>query len=1707
MKKEDMSVKEHVEEIRRSKFSIGGAFNPLTEDLHQAVKNLSAELYAKDVHFLMELIQNAEDNQYFGGMDPTLDFIITSTDITATGAPATLLIFNNEKGFSPRNIESICSVGRSTKKGNRISGYIGEKGIGFKSVFLITARPYIFSNGYHIRFNEEPCPHCGLGYIVPEWVEENPTLQDIKQIYRAGDTLPTTTFVLPLKPDKVKPVKQQLSSIHPEVLLFLSKIKRLSVRENNEDSRLNTISAVAISSEINFVTRKNINAESYTLRLSEEENCDSEKECSYYMWKQKFPVRQENRVERRMDVEEWVVTLAFPNQERLQGGKSLPGVYAFLPTEMVTNFPFIIQADFVLASSRETIILDDKWNQGILDCVPSAFMDAFKSLVIGTDKAPVSSLPRMFQFLPVKSSAYEELNAVREKIQTKLVQENIVPIETYKQQKHFYKPCEVGRLLPAFWDILTEAREQGISFHNLSSHGRYILSSSFDKAQYDHILNFLGVKPVHNKWYAKCIQSSNLLDGASEDVYLKLLLFIATNWGSRFCDSKMMKIPLIKYVGSDGSESHFCLNECTKHQGSRRVFRAYQNQSHLISWLIGWNKEFRCASNCFFMPESTQQAIWVFPKKHSLLDWLGYEANVSPLNVYNFAKLLCNSIQNNRRLAITYAHFLYHSFSKGYLTLQEVGSLCGSMPLVDNYGCVTACRVGVLVPANVSKWADLTVSNPWRDEGYIELGKEYVYSYHCAGQHTRQEELLDFLVTHDVASDIPHISAPDAGISGLDTPLTKENAFLLLDWIRNLKYRGMSLPDRFLKCIKEGSWLKVTVNGYRPPSESFLIGSSLGNILQSGSVLVDIPLVDQSFYGDRICEYEEELKTIGVMFKYGEACEFIGRQLMTRAASFTLSKGHVLLILAFIQYLRKSLLPADQFVNSIRGGSWLRTSRGYRSPVGSVLHDSKWQTASQISDIPFIDQAYYGGEIYDFKEELKLLGVIVEFNGSYQLVIDHLKSPLYSKSLTAEAVVLILECIRFVDVPDKLVNALKGSNCLKTNIGFKTPGDCFLLDPVWGCILDVFNDFPVIDHEFYGDKIFTYKNELKQTGLVVDFEEAVKAFAHVFKQKASQASFNKQHVESFLSCFRRLKETEYKFPSDFSKIIHSSKWLRTRVGDYRSPGKCILFGPDWESLSPITRLPFIDDSDNCYGKAVHEYKEELESMGVITDFKLGVNFVTSSLRFPADPSSITPENVFSLLECIQLLLNRHQPLKDDFTKGLSKHWLKTHAGYRPPDKCLLFDSKWDSFLKPMDGPFIDEDFYGSKIAQYSKELNEIGVTDDVKKGCSLIASHLDLHSEFSTIVQIYRCLNKYDWKPENEATKRVWIPKGVDNGEWVNPEECVNHDKDDLFGSRLHVLKNYYDRELLSFFALAMDVRSKPSLDDYIELWKEWESSGEQLSHDKCCKFWTFVLQHKSQKKEKNLAESFMKLPTTSGSHLISLLEKRDVFVADNLHLKNLFEQEKLFIWYPKPSLASLQISELLDLYKKIGVRTISESVIKEESSLLDGVELKQVDPRNIFIGKGLVKLILGFLACSSLKMQAEKRHEAVRGLLDLTVHETIEPVTVSYSLSLSSGDTIAKKANRMIRWERESSKLFTQKMDWGNGNTSMIKYATYFSEAISVGVLGENVDHVLALSQLIKLAFLLKFDEEAVNFLMESKDLQIFWEDEEFLSSAFPVN
>lgn len=1705
------TAREHIEEIRKNRFWIGVGENPLSKTVCMSVKYLSAELYSKDVHFLMELIQNAEDNEYPGGAEPSLEFIITSQDITATGAPTTLLIFNNEKGFSRKNMESICNVGDSTKAGKRKRGYIGEKGIGFKSVFLLTAQPYIFSNSYQIRFNETPCPECNIAYIVPEWVDSKPSVSDIQKIYGRSRTLPTTTIILPLKPDKVKAVKDQLSNLHPELLLFLSKIKRLSVKEDNMDPSLNTIRAISISSETDFVAKKNIDAESYTIHLTAEEEGDvmEGEECCYYMWKQRFPVKQENKVEKRMDIEEWAITLAFPYGKRLNRGMGSPGIYAFLPTETITNLPFIIQADFLLPSSRETILWDDKWNQGILDCVPVAFINAFVSLVKTREDAPASTLASMFDFLPVNTSSHPKLNTIRESIRGKLLQENIILSESHSKQKFFHKPGEVGRLMPSFWNILRKVKSQGEKLHNLSCKGKHILNSDFDKVKYDNVLNFLGIELVDYEWYPKCIQRCNLVLGVEEEVYKELLQFVAVNWKSHFDGTTMRSVPLLKYVGASGNVLLFSITEV---RAQSTLWRS-QDRDH-ISWLIDWSKEFNSAGKISFLPRRTQE---LCSGVHTLHVWFEDCVNVKTLSVYGYASVLLTSLGNNRVLVLAFAHFLYLSFSKGFLSQSEVKQLCSEMPLLNSHGGVSTRRKGVLVPANGSKYVELIGSNPWGNENYVELAEEYMHSRKYADQVIPRRVLINFLQSYAGASDIPDICPPDAAFPTVYGPLMKENVFLLLDWIRALRSKRVQVPSMFFNCIKNGSWLKVTMSGchgYKPPSQSFLPSSSWGSFLQSGSEMVDIPLVDQEFYGyNKIRHYEAELKEIGVMCESGQACEFIGKHLMSLANNYNLTRTKVVAMLNFIKFLREKYLPVDEFIISIKHVKWVRTSCGERSPVESVLYDQSWKAALALSQIPFLDQEYYGKDIIAYKIELDLLGVMVGFKDNYQIVIDNLKPSVSLNFLMAEPLFFALKCIRHSRSSDKLVAALKTAKCLLTSTGYLCPGEGFLFDSEWGCILEVFEGFPYVDGGFYGEEIFRYKDELRKIGVVVDFDVASQAFFNKFRQRASSNSITKENVLSFLACYRKLREKLNALPPKVRSCIQETKWLRSRLGDCRSPADCIFFTPGWHHISQITLLPFIDDSDNCYGKDIHEYIDELKRMGVVVDFEKGAHFVLSNIFFPREPTSITPSSVISLLQCIR----KTKPCVQKFPKPLLEKihqtkWLKTTLGYMSPQESLLFDTKQKSSLQREDGPFIDEEFYGP-LMSYKEELADIGVTVNMfcSNASSLLAGHIKTHSDFAKIERIYGFLSESDWKPGEGADNMIWVPTSSDDGTWVSPQECVLHDDNGLFITRLHVLdqKNYRVK-LLIFFSKAFGVRTRPSTDDYCTLWKEWENSRPIISHEECYAFWRHVISHSSGKTEKMMSECVTKIPAVSDkSGDIHLINKQDVFLPDDLLLKDLLETSSpraLFVWCPRRNLPGFPRARLLDIYAKIGVRTISESVIMSElSSTLKCEELKKLNPKDVFIVKGLMMLILGFLSDPELNIEVKLRHEAVKELLKLHVFETTEPVTMSYSLKMTSGDVVEVTTSRMVRWERETSEFFTQKVVKSGGQKKMVEYATNFAEVVSQGLLWEKEDQIPRLSELIKFGFLMDFDEDAVSYFMKSKKLQIFEEDEEFLTSVFP--
>lgn len=217
-----------IAQIRREKFWLDRddlQANPLISDLQASVTHLSEGLYSKETHFVLELLQNAEDNSYDEGVTPRLCMELLDVDPLGTpGSDGALAVSNNERGFQPADVRALCAVGASTKKARKNSAaFIGDKGIGFKSVFVVSARPAIFSNGFHFRFDEAPEASTGLGYIVPSAIAAVPAA--VRPHLAAGHTV----ILLPLKPGKRAKVERELASIAPETLLFLRKIASLRV--------------------------------------------------------------------------------------------------------------------------------------------------------------------------------------------------------------------------------------------------------------------------------------------------------------------------------------------------------------------------------------------------------------------------------------------------------------------------------------------------------------------------------------------------------------------------------------------------------------------------------------------------------------------------------------------------------------------------------------------------------------------------------------------------------------------------------------------------------------------------------------------------------------------------------------------------------------------------------------------------------------------------------------------------------------------------------------------------------------------------------------------------------------------------------------------------------------------------------------------------------------------------------------------------------------------------------------------------------------------------------------------------------------------------------------------------------------------------------------------------------------------------------------
>lgn len=307
---------------------------------------------------MFELLQNADDNYYTKakalGKAPYVSFDVY---------PRRIVMECNEDGFTDKNLEAICSVGKSSKTGSQ--GYIGEKGIGFKSVFMAAWKAHIQSGAFSFSFSHKT-GESGMGLISPVW-EEPQEDQDLS-LTRLTLHLHDAAHSDVLKRTH-QDIQEQFHEIQATILLFMKNLRMIQIAFHDSDE--GEKSSVAYS-----IQRPEIYHAILTRTVTE--NGTKQEYIKHYhvtIHQTTDIPRHENRIYSGQADHTSDVMLAFPLSETSVPIIEPQDVFAYLPVRPV-GFKFIIQADFVTDASRQDIVRDSGRNIALLDGVAAAFTRA-----------------------------------------------------------------------------------------------------------------------------------------------------------------------------------------------------------------------------------------------------------------------------------------------------------------------------------------------------------------------------------------------------------------------------------------------------------------------------------------------------------------------------------------------------------------------------------------------------------------------------------------------------------------------------------------------------------------------------------------------------------------------------------------------------------------------------------------------------------------------------------------------------------------------------------------------------------------------------------------------------------------------------------------------------------------------------------------------------------------------------------------------------------------------------------------------------------------------------------------------------------------------------------------------------------------------------------------------------------------------------------
>ena len=319
----------------------------------KTVKNLlaagGAGVYSSNLRLIYELIQNVDDCDFPSEKDRhlTIEFIVPKGEI---------VLRYNETGFTPMNVFAITGIAEEAKNIDPKKVEIGEKGIGFKSVFGIAQKVYIQS-----------------GFFSFELHVDDVTIPIAK--YRNYKPVEGTVMIISTTSDEVEKIYNLLcekydnqdSLFTENPILFLNKLTSLKFFSGNDDSIEFKVkkSQTELKGDYQFIANENLSL----IRIKNGIEKKQVIHCSRYSILAEYDLDAyrsrygNDHINAYVSPKQMMLHVVVPKVEYLE--KITSGVlYSFLPTQIKMNVPFAVHVPFKLDASREHVDPDDCNNTG-----------------------------------------------------------------------------------------------------------------------------------------------------------------------------------------------------------------------------------------------------------------------------------------------------------------------------------------------------------------------------------------------------------------------------------------------------------------------------------------------------------------------------------------------------------------------------------------------------------------------------------------------------------------------------------------------------------------------------------------------------------------------------------------------------------------------------------------------------------------------------------------------------------------------------------------------------------------------------------------------------------------------------------------------------------------------------------------------------------------------------------------------------------------------------------------------------------------------------------------------------------------------------------------------------------------------------------------------------------------------------------------------